>query len=59
MVGLTLVLIATVLYGVVTGVRFLWPRRRKRSRAHREAVDRAPQNPQPLTWIKKPLFPQR
>jgi len=59
MVGLTLVLIATVLYGVVIGVSSLWSRRKERRRAHREAVDRAPQNPQPLTWIKKPLFPQR
>jgi hypothetical protein len=39
MVGLTLILIATVIYGVVTGVRCLWPRRRKRSRAHRETAE--------------------
>jgi H+/Cl- antiporter ClcA len=35
MVGLTLILIVTVLYGVVAGVRWLWSRRRKRARGHR------------------------
>jgi hypothetical protein len=36
MVGLTLILIATVLDAVVAGVRWLWPRRRTRARRHPE-----------------------
>jgi hypothetical protein len=39
MVGLTLVLIATVLYGVVAGVRYLWSRRRRRARGHRATAE--------------------
>ena len=39
MVGLTLVLIATVLYCVVIGVRYLWTWRKERSRTHREAME--------------------
>lgn len=39
MVGLTLVLIATVLYGVVAGVRHSWSRRRRRARGHRATAE--------------------
>jgi hypothetical protein len=39
MVGLTLILIATVLYGLVAGVRYLWSRRRRRGRGRRATAE--------------------
>ena len=39
MVGLTLILIATVIYGVVIGASALWSLRKTRRRAHRQAMD--------------------
>jgi hypothetical protein len=40
MVGLTLLLIVTVLYGVVAGVRYLWSKRTRRARGRRATAER-------------------
>jgi hypothetical protein len=38
-IGLTLVLIVTVLYGVVAGIRYLWSRRRRLALGHRATAE--------------------